>query len=199
MCMCAWLPHVMPCRYFSFNECVFALCCDVCEHCACCTRVPLGPKFVGSHGLSRHKLLTQKRKSAKMLPRNILRLQTSKFRVSQQTPKLSLWLSGSASTRRTPEPPNCLPPPRARPRRKGASRGPSPQPSPPPPHPAGPHRHLRSRPRPTRAASPRSPTPPPPPPTSPPSASWPALPTRTGHGPETNIPAWGRECRPPQG
>jgi len=50
-----------------------------------------------------------------------------------------------------------------------------------------------------RAASPRSPTPPPPPPTSPPSASWPALPTRTSLGPETNIPAWGCECRPPQG
>ena len=49
-----------------------------------------------------------------------------------------------------------------------------------------------------RAASPRSPTPPPPPTTSPPSASWPALPTRTSLGPETNIPAWGRECRPPE-
>ena len=35
---------------------------------------------------------------------------------------------------RTPGPPKRLPPPRARPRRKGASRGPSLQPSPPPPH-----------------------------------------------------------------
>ena len=40
----------------------------------------------------------------------------------------------ACTTRRTPGPPRRLPPPRARPRRKGASRGPSPQPSPPPPH-----------------------------------------------------------------
>jgi len=52
-----------------------------------------------------------------------------------------------------------------------------------------------------RAASPRSPTPPPPPPSHLAAVRlhWPALPTRAGHGPETNIPAWGRECLPPQG
>jgi len=50
-----------------------------------------------------------------------------------------------------------------------------------------------------RAASPRSPTLPSLPPTSPPSASGPALPARASHRPETNIPSWGRECRPPQG
>ena len=98
----------------------------------------------------------------------------------------------ACTTRRTPEPPKRLPPHRARPRRKGASRGPSPQPSPPPPH----RRPTLPPPKPPPAdAQPHRAalynTPPLPPPTSPPSASWPALPTRTSLGPETNLPVPG--------
>ena len=50
-------------------------------------------------------------------------------------------------------------------------------------------KHLTDA-QPHRAALPHRPLHPPA--TSPPSASWPALPTRTSLGPETNIPAWGR-------
>ena len=95
----------------------------------------------------------------------------------------------SACTRRTPEPPRRLPPPRARPRRKGASRGPSPQPSPPPPL--------------------RRPTPPPPKP--PPTDAQPqraALPHRPLHPPRRRpppgppyprVPALGRKQTSPPG
>ena len=103
--------------------------------------------------------------------------------------------SGSAEKRlhHTPDPrgpPKRLPPPRARPRRKGASRGPSPQPSPPPPHRRPTHCHLRSRPRPTLSLTAQPYTP------RAPSTHLAAvrllarpIPTRTGLGPETNIPA----------
>ena len=104
----------------------------------------------------------------------------------------------SACTRRTPEPPRRLPPPRAsapkmKRRKPGAVAAALAAAATPQAH-AATSEAAPDR----RAASSRSPTPPPPPPTSPPSASWPALPTRTSLGPETNIPAWGRECRPPQ-
>ena len=58
---------------------------------------------------------------------------------------LSAQQRSACTTRRTPGPPKRLPPPRARPRRKGASRGPSLQPSPPPPPSPRGLRHHRPR------------------------------------------------------
>ena len=112
---------------------------------------------------------------------------------------LSLWLSGEAPphTGRPSLPAACHPPKRAQDEKaqaRGRRRGPRRR-----RHTAGPHHHLRSRPRPTRS------------PTAQPYPTAPSthlaavrllarlIPTRTGLGPETNIPAWGRECRPPQG
>ena len=89
-------------------------------------------------------------------------------------------------------------PPSAPKTKRRKSRGPSPQPSPPPPHrrpTPPPPKPPPTDAQPHRAALPHRPLHPtrrrPPP--------GPPLPTRTSLGPETNIPAWGRECRPPQG